>query len=211
MLGTRPGRSFFTTCACRARSEHMPNDCVSTQSFPLRPHTHPPTFRSSVRRRRRARDAGFTDAASDSVLAVVLLRKSLIERGELGARLKYKQSWKQRLRRQPPRETPPSPAASRRLPPAPIWISSPTIHPKLRRQKVRGAGVRGRTSFFLHKLGIKVISAKSKVEIRAQAGNIEVTTQKKLILVSLEEIIFKALKATIITDGASYEIEPGGF
>ena len=71
------------------------------------------------------------------------------------------------------------------------------------------ARVKDRISFFAHKLGIKIIAASGKIDIQAHSDNIEATAQKKIILIALEEIILKAPKATIITEGASYEIGGG--
>ena len=71
------------------------------------------------------------------------------------------------------------------------------------------ARVKDRISLFAHQLGIKVIAAKGKIDIQAHSDNIEMTAQKKIITIALDEIILKAPKATIITDGASLEMGNG--
>jgi len=72
------------------------------------------------------------------------------------------------------------------------------------------ARVKDRISLFAHKLGIKLVAASGKVEIQAHSDNIEITAAKNIYGTALEEIVFKAKKMTIMTDGASLEIGGGG-
>ncbi|MBI5751485.1 MAG: DUF2345 domain-containing protein, partial [Hydrogenophilales bacterium] len=60
-------------------------------------------------------------------------------------------------------------------------------------------------SLFAHKLGIKLIAASGKIDIQAQADNVEVTAAKKVIVTALEEIILQAPKITHIAQGAGTE------
>ena len=59
-----------------------------------------------------------------------------------------------------------------------------------------------RISLFSHKHGIKLIAASSKIEIQAQAENIEATAAKKILVIGLEEIILQSPQITHTAQGA---------
>ena len=65
--------------------------------------------------------------------------------------------------------------------------------------KVRGAEL---VSLFAHKLGIKIIAASGKIEIQAQADNIEAIAAKKIIITALEEIVLQSPIITHTAQGA---------
>jgi type VI secretion system secreted protein VgrG len=54
-------------------------------------------------------------------------------------------------------------------------------------------------SFFVHKLGMKLIAASGKITIQAQNDNVEITAAKLFDMTGLEEIIIQAPKITFIT------------
>ncbi|MDR3413625.1 MAG: type VI secretion system Vgr family protein [Formivibrio sp.] len=64
-------------------------------------------------------------------------------------------------------------------------------------------------SLFVHQMGMKLIAASGKIEIQAQNEAIEITSAKKLILTSLEEIVLQAPKITHIAQNAKIELAGG--
>lgn len=63
-------------------------------------------------------------------------------------------------------------------------------------------------SLFVHKLGMKLIAAGGHIDIQAQAGEIRISSTKKITLTSNEEIVLQAPKVTAIAQGA--QIDMGG-
>lgn len=57
-------------------------------------------------------------------------------------------------------------------------------------------------SLFAHKFGLKLIAASGKVDIQAHQGDIELTSAKRIVLTSSDEIVLQAPKVSIITQGA---------
>lgn len=66
-----------------------------------------------------------------------------------------------------------------------------------------------RISLFALKLGLKIVAAMGKIEIRADNDNVEITASKKIILTALEEIVLQAPKYTLITQGAGMDVGNG--
>ncbi|WP_233702186.1 type VI secretion system Vgr family protein [Iodobacter ciconiae] len=63
-------------------------------------------------------------------------------------------------------------------------------------------------SFFVQKLGMKLIAAGGHIDIQAHDGEIRITATKKIVLTSSEEIVLQAPKVQTIANGA--QIDMGG-
>lgn len=57
-------------------------------------------------------------------------------------------------------------------------------------------------NLFAHKFGMKLIAASGKFDIQAHQGDIELTSAKRIVLTSSDEIVLQAPKVSIITQGA---------
>lgn len=68
---------------------------------------------------------------------------------------------------------------------------------------VRAAGL---VSIFAHKLGVKLIAASGKMELRTHKGDIEVTSAKRIVLSAAEEIVLQAPKVRFVAKGAQVDI-----
>lgn len=57
-------------------------------------------------------------------------------------------------------------------------------------------------SLFAHKLGMKLIAASGNMELQTHAGDMELTSAKRIVLTATDEIILQAPKVSIQTQGA---------
>jgi len=64
-------------------------------------------------------------------------------------------------------------------------------------------------SLFAHRLGIKLIAASGKLDMQTHAGDIELTSAKRIVLTAAEEIVLQAPKLRFVAKGAQAEIGGG--
>lgn len=64
-------------------------------------------------------------------------------------------------------------------------------------------------SLFAHRLGIKLIAASGKLDMQTHAGDIELTSAKRIVLTAAEEIVLQAPKLRFVAQGAQMEIGGG--
>lgn len=64
-------------------------------------------------------------------------------------------------------------------------------------------------SLFAHRLGIKLIAASGKIDMQTHAGDIELTSAKRIVLTANEEIVLQAPKVRIVAQGAQVDIGGG--
>lgn len=64
-------------------------------------------------------------------------------------------------------------------------------------------------SLFAHRLGIKLVAASGKLDMQTHAGDIELTSAKRIVLTAAEEIVLQAPRLRIVTQGSQVEIGGG--
>ena len=64
-------------------------------------------------------------------------------------------------------------------------------------------------SLFAHRLGIKLVAASGKLDMQTHAGDIELTSAKRIVLTGAEEIVLQAPKLRFVAQGAQVEISGG--
>ena len=64
-------------------------------------------------------------------------------------------------------------------------------------------------SLFAHRLGIKMIAASGKIDMQTHAGDIELTSAKRIVLTATEEIVLQAPKVRFVAQGAQVDIGGG--
>ncbi len=64
-------------------------------------------------------------------------------------------------------------------------------------------------SLFGHRLGIKLIAASGKLDLQTHAGDIELTSAKRIVFTAAEEILLQAPKLRFVAQGAQMEIGGG--
>lgn len=64
-------------------------------------------------------------------------------------------------------------------------------------------------SLFAHRLGIKLIAASGKIDMQTHAGDIELTSTKRIVLTATDEIVLQAPKVRFIAQGAQVDIGGG--
>jgi type VI secretion system secreted protein VgrG len=64
-------------------------------------------------------------------------------------------------------------------------------------------------SLFAHRLGISLIAASGKVEVQTHAGDIELTSSKRIVLTATEEIVLQAPKVRFVAQGAQVDLGGG--
>lgn len=64
-------------------------------------------------------------------------------------------------------------------------------------------------SLFAHRLGIKLIAASGKLDMQTHAGDIELTSAKRIVLTAAEEVVLQAPKLRFVAKGAQAEIGSG--
>jgi type VI secretion system secreted protein VgrG len=64
-------------------------------------------------------------------------------------------------------------------------------------------------SLFAQRLGIKLVAAESQLELHTHAGDIELTSAKRIVLTANDEIVLQAPKIRFVTQGAQIDIGGG--
>jgi type VI secretion system secreted protein VgrG len=64
-------------------------------------------------------------------------------------------------------------------------------------------------SLFAHRLGIKLIAASGKLELKTHADDIELTSSKRIVLTATEEIVLQAPRIRVVAQGAQVDIGGG--